>query len=268
MLTDVHTHSSYSPDGKSPLADMVAAAKAKGLRYFGISEHFDVDEASRSLYGETTSPFFFAAARALQAAQNTDAFTFLVGAEFGYAEEEAALSRLQELAEVYKPDFIVNSVHIVDGVDAWFPEYFEGKSRNYAYSRYFEKVLKSLDAPYPYDIVGHLGYVSRNAPYADKKLRYEDFAAFYDVILRTVIAKDKILEVNTSARGAGSDFLPNTDVLERYFALGGRKVSYASDAHDTSRILDGREKVVAALKKVGFAHITVPVCGKHILIEL
>ena len=247
---------------------MVAAAKAKGLRYYGISEHFDVDEASHRLYGETTSPAYFAAARKLQAAQNTDAFTFLVGAEFGYTEEEAALSHLKELAEVYKPDFIVNSVHIVDGVDAWFPAYFEGKSKEYAYSRYFEQVLRSLDAPYPYDIVGHVGYVSRNAPYADNKLRYEGFAAFYDEILRTVIAKDKILEVNTSSRGAGSDFLPDTDVLKRYYALGGRKVSFASDAHDTSRLLEKREKVVAALKEIGFAHITVPVCGKHLPVEL
>ena len=247
---------------------MVAAAKAKGLRYFGISEHFDVDEASHTLYGETTSPACFAAARTLQAAENTETFTFLVGAEFGYTEEEAALARLKELAKTYKPDFIVNSVHIVDGVDAWFPEYFTGKSKQYAYSRYFEKVLRSLGAPYPYDIVGHLGYVSRNAPYADKKLRYEDFADFYDEILRTVIVKDKILEVNTSARGAGSDFLPDCDVLARYFELGGRKVSYASDAHDTSRILEKQEKVVAALKAIGFPHITVPVCGRHISVEL
>ena len=268
MLTDIHTHSTFSPDGKSPLADMVAAAKAKGLRYFGISEHFDVDEASHALYGETTSPACFAAARKLQAAENTETFTFLVGAEFGYTEEEAAIARLKEISEVYHPDFIVNSVHIVDGVDAWFPAYFEGKGKEFAYSRYFGKVLKSLDAPYPYDIVGHLGYVSRNAPYADNKLRYEDFSALYDEILRTVIAKDKILEVNTSSRGAGSDFLPDCDVLARYYALGGRKVSYASDAHAPSRLLEKREKVVATLKNIGFSHITVPIRGKHIPVEL
>ena len=246
---------------------MVAAAKAKGLRYFGISEHFDVDETSRRLYGATTSPAYFAAARELQAAQNGASFTFLVGAEFGYTAEPAARAYLSELAQTYRPDFIVNSVHIVDDVDAWFPAYFAGKSKAYAYSRYFEAVRDSLDAPYPYDVVGHIGYVSRNAPYPDRKLRYEDFSAFYDDILRTVVAKDKILEVNTSSRGAGSDFLPDCDVLERYFALGGRKVSFASDAHDTSRILEKREIVVAALKKIGFTHITVPVCGKHITVE-
>ena len=264
MLTDIHTHSSFSPDGKSPLADMVAAAKAQGLRYFGVSEHFDVDTASRTLYGETTSPACFAEARRLQAAQNTENFTLLVGAEFGFAAEPAALARLNFIAETYRPDFIVNSVHVVDGIDAWFPEYFAGKSKEYAYSRYFETVRNSLDAPYPYDIVGHLGYVSRNAPYPDRKLRYADFSDVLDDILRTAIAKDKILEVNSSARGAGSAFLPDADILERYFALGGRKISYASDAHATPHILEGRNEVVSALKKIGFTHITVPVCGKHI----
>ena len=85
--------------------------------------------------------------------------------------------------------------------------------------------------------------------------------------MRTIVAKDKILEVNTSARGAGSDFLPDRDVLERYYALGGRKVSFASDAHAVSRILYGREKVASVLREIGFPHITVPVRGQHLPAE-
>ena len=42
-LTDVHTHSAYSNDGISPLEEMVFAAKAQGLSYYGVSEHFDYD---------------------------------------------------------------------------------------------------------------------------------------------------------------------------------------------------------------------------------
>ena len=57
-----------------------------------------------------------------------------------------------------------------------------------AYEDYLACVRASLDAPYPYDIVGHIGYVSRNAPYENKKLRYDDYVAQLNDILETVIA--------------------------------------------------------------------------------
>ena len=145
--------------------------------------------------------------------------------------------------------------------------YFEGKSKEYAYSRYLEQVRLSLDAPYPFDIVGHVGYVSRKAPYADRKIRYADYAALYDEILKTIIEKDKILEVNSSSRGAESEFLPDTDVLRRYFELGGRKVSFGSDAHWTERIADKADLVFRALKEIGFSFLTIPQ-RVHLSVEL
>ena len=43
MLTDIHNHSTFSFDGKNTLEDMLAAAQAKGVAFFGVSEHFDTD---------------------------------------------------------------------------------------------------------------------------------------------------------------------------------------------------------------------------------
>jgi len=36
---DLHVHSTWSGDGRSPLADVVAAAEARGYRYFSLTEH-------------------------------------------------------------------------------------------------------------------------------------------------------------------------------------------------------------------------------------
>ena len=79
-----------------------------------------------------------------------------------------------------------------------------------------------------------------------------------------IIEKDKILEVNGAGRGCASEFLPDRDILKRYYRLGGRKVSYASDAHSTPSILRNREKIAAALKEIGFTCVTVPVRGERI----
>ena len=268
ILTDLHTHSTFSTDGKSQLVDMLLKAKSKGLRYYGVSEHFDLDDYSIKLYGKTDEKAYFARARELQRLHNDETFTFLVGGEFNYVSDKRIWDKFAAIEERFKPDYVINSVHIVDGEECYRREYFAGKTKEYAYSRYLEQVLKSLDAPYRYDIVGHLGYVSRNAPYADSKIRYIDFADLYDAILRKTIEKNVILEVNSSSRGAGSEFLPDTDVLLRYYELGGRKISFGSDAHYTSRIADKRELVVAELKNIGFTFITVPNKGSRIEIEL
>ncbi len=266
---DLHTHSAFSHDGNAALADMVAAAHAAGLKYYGISEHFDYDCAALGVtvngkpLRQIDARAYFAAARALQTRNEN----LLVGCEFGYADNAETLAAYARTVARYAPDYVINSVHVCDGKDCYFPDYFEGKTVRRAYEDYLACVRASLDAPYPYDIVGHIGYVSRNAPYEKKKLRYGDYAAQYDDILKTVIAKNVILEANTSARGTGGAILPDTDVLQRYYELGGRALSFGSDAHGTGRIAERYDETVSALRAIGFTHFTVPVRGKRLEIS-
>ncbi len=275
ILADVHNHSDFSFDGKASLTQMVRAARKKGLRYFGIAEHFDLDFlAAPFFYGETeitqttNAAAYFTAARALQQKANDDRFRLLAGAEFGFHSDERIQDEFCKIAQTYCPDFIINSVHACDGTDCMEQNYFTGKRKETAYARYLERVRESLDCPYPYDIVAHLGYVSRRAAYPESKLRYRDFPDLYDSILKTIVRKEKILEINSSARNAGSDFLPDTDILCRYYELGGRKVSFGSDAHNTHRIGDKRETLTPILKKIGFTFLTIPVCGEHISLDI
>ena len=89
-----------------------------------------------------------------------------------------------------------------------------------------------------------------------------------DDILKTIIAKDKILEVNSSTKQLPQLCMPDVNILQRYYDLGGRKVSFGSDAHFTSRILEKRKEIVEALKQMGFTYITVPFKGEHIKVEI
>ena len=273
IRTDIHTHTKFSADGRNSIEEMIAAAMQKGLAWYGISEHFnyDYDRLHLTIDGQKVPPIderaYFTRARELQK-QLRGKLHLLVGAEFGYDNANSTLQRYIETEQEYSPDFVVNSVHTCLGMDCYFPHYCVGKSKEYAYNAYLYRVLESLDAPYRYDIVAHIGYCSRNATYPDPKLRYEDYADVLDEILKRIIARGKILEVNSSAKTAGSPFIPDTDILERYFELGGRMVSFASDAHDTTRIADRRDIVVAALKKIGFTHLTIPDKGRYLQLEI
>ena len=95
-----------------------------------------------------------------------------------------------------------------------------------------------------------------------------DFQDELDEVLTAVIKKDKILEVNSSNKGGVSMTLPDKDILQRYYELGGRKISFGSDAHGVDRLADKRAEVGEMLKGIGFTHITVPCRGEHIKVEL
>ena len=74
-----------------------------------------------------------------------------------------------------------------------------------------------------------------------------------DVILNTVIAQNIALEVNTSATNAEQvRTLPDMSILQRYYDLGGRKITLASDAHVSARVGIGFRSAAAQLRAIGF----------------
>ena len=276
FLTDVHTHSAFSYDGVSPLEDMLQSAMEKGIAFYGVSEHFDYDVKVLGIdrMPSEKADEYFHAARHLQE-DYAGCMNVLIGAEFGFIDDKTLCEEYAATAKKYTPDFIVNSIHTYNGHDYYDRDIFYKagvvREKKEVYTEYLTLVLKSLHAPYPYDIVGHIGYPTRYAPYENTKMPYAEYAELWDSILQTVIAKDKILEINVSGgRGTlpSDGMLPSEEILKRYFALGGRKISYASDAHQASKIAANRESVIKLLKEIGFTHITVPCKGEHIKVEI
>ena len=273
-ITDVHNHSEYSHDCQIPLVEVLENAQKNGIAFYGVSEHFDYDvtivkgDLSQSIDAEA----YFHGARHLQE-DYAGVLNFLVGAELSYCDDARVIEANKEVCEKYAPDFVVNSVHCSPRGDYYTKTPFyqaDGRVRDKdeVYEEYFALIRRSVDADYEYDILAHVNYCARYAPYEDNEARWKDYSTAIDGILKALIARDKILEVNTSNKGCVGWMIPNTDILERYFELGGRKISFASDAHNRSRIGENRDKVVDSLRAIGFDSITVPVRKKHVQIEI
>ena len=271
-ITDVHTHTSFSGDSSTPMEEMLSTAKQKGVTVYGISDHFEHYERGYGKYW-TNPEAYFPYARVLQKEYEKEGrMTVLVGAEIGFRSEPKAVDTLREMIEIYRPDFIVNSVHGISPAlkekDGELPDKYQ------TYEWYLNLILKSLDAEYDYDIVGHIGFCVRYSEYKDRSMRYETHKETMDKIIRKIIEKDKILEVNgkfTPARFEGDTpmfFVPEKDFLNAYYKAGGRLISYASDAHSAGGILQGREETIKALKEIGFNYLTVPCQGKRIQVEI
>lgn len=267
---DMHCHSKNSHDGKLAISELVRIAKEKKVKYLLISDHFDFDldyggarsvVPYSSIKPEKLYAEFKAAKAELEKDKNCD-LHLLFGIEAAYSDSEKAIKKCQETLEKYPFDCVINSVHSVNGQETYFRNYFFFKSKQRAYGDYLDAVLRSLDAPYDYDVVAHIGYITHGAPYKDKTLRYADFADKFDAILKKIIEKGKALEINCH-----HDVNPPRDVIERYFALGGRKVTYGGDSH-RGEIAARFEEVSAMLKDIGFEYYSVFENRKEILIRI
>lgn len=253
-MVDIHNHSSFSADCHIPTEEMLLTAIDKGCTVFGISEHFDYDDLAEGLTDQKIDvDGYFACASALKE-KYRDKIRFVIGAEFGYHPQANAM--YQSAEQNFSFDYIVNSVHLTDGQGCYYQPYFKGKTKDFAYRRYFETVLESLSAPYDWQIAAHIGYVARNAPYPDPKIYYCEYATLLDEILRTIIRQEKALEVNTNVKTCGYPTIVHREILERYYALGGRLISFGSDAHRTNVIGTNYALATAMLRDLGFTELT------------
>lgn len=250
-MTDLHIHTKFSPDSEARPESYVDTAMLCGADKLGFSEHFDLDYVRNHF--EVVMTDVAASHRTIQSLRELyrGKIEILEGIEFGYsplAEEDYA-----EFEKKYCFDYIINSAHVPVGEsDCWFPEYFAGRKKRERYLKYFETVSMSLDAKFDFQILGHLGYVARNAPYLDPRVYYSDFSDILDEILKKTIARGVALEVNSNVRSAGTPFIPYTDILRRYKELGGELISVGSDAHQVRRLFDRFDTIREELLSLGF----------------
>ena len=248
---DSHTHSEYSADGSVKISDMVSKAIEGGGKYLCITDHLDLDalqEYNNAPTGWTQLDLPAYERDLFSEKDKLDEFYLGFGIEAGYDENTSM--EYKKIIDSKPFDAVINSVHFVEGYDVYFPDFFSGRHKNDAYRAYLKKVQKSLDVPYHYDIVGHIGYCVRNACYEDKIMHYEEFEDLLEPILKKIIELGKTLEVNTHHA-----LCPNEEILKKYYAFGGRKISFGSDAH-RGDVYKDFDKTVEMLKAIGFSGFT------------
>jgi len=223
---DCHLHSRFSPDAKKCGADtpqhIAEAVRKKGLRGFIVTDHIDIGHWTDSKpidfdeYFETWE----------RVRKNNPDLTIFIGLEIGYEKEHE-----QENAELVKDlpiEYIINSVHY------WHPNDGFKSGHIQSFTSYLKCVSASLDAPYPFNTVGHLGFPERYAPSQDMIIDYDTFRPLLDEIIRKALDRGVRFEENTNAGGAMR--LPRADFLREYKSRGGARPVLGSDAHISDSI--------------------------------
>ena len=250
-MIDLHIHSKFSPDAHSELEEHIKKSIMLGNHIIGFTEHFDYDYMYENFNVKHINfvEYFKEIYKLKEKYENK--IEILVGAEFGYSSNINSQTLSQMIVDKYDIDYSINSIHLVEGEDLWTKEYFETKEKHVAYEKYLQWVKMSLSTKTDYQIVGHLGYCQRKAIYENKIMKYSEHREIIDEILKEIIKKDKVLEINSSTRGV-CETIPSKEILERYFHLGGRLVSFGSDSHTTDRLFENYDGITSLLKSIGF----------------
>lgn len=252
-MIDSHSHSSLSHDGKFSLEEMRAQAESLGLEYFAVTEHLDRDYKfgiKEKFVHQLNLNKYEREFNRVKSLNKDSKMYYAFGVEAGYSEK--AIKIYEKQLQNYPFDVVINSIHTLDGHDAYFPTVFNEHPQDVIYNRYLDLLIESLDVPYHYDIIGHIGYISRYAPYPNPSLYQPQYLDKLDTFLKKVIEKDKTIEINTHIRDNPLKFLPEVPILKRYFALGGRNITFSSDAHRLTEIGSRYELVLETVKEIGF----------------
>ena len=241
-MYDYHMHSTVSFDAKDTGLAMALAAKERGLKEICFTDHIDYTP-------EMDMVFDTAVYNAAYDALEVPGLLIRRGMEFGLTPDNAEQLKIDLGRRHF--DFVLGSVHLVDGVDIYLAPYWADKSYDEAVRRHLETTLECVRVHEDYDVLGHLTYIAKCGGNPRHELiRYEDHKSIMDEIMRELVKREKGMEVNTSGIDRCGGPLPTMDYFRRFYELGGRIVTVGSDAHDTARAGQYTHEMVEELKKI------------------
>lgn len=228
------------------LEDALKITQAMGIGLI-TTEHIDFDFPGDDLYEFDTDEYF------ARYQQYRNSANLLLGVEVGMQQQTA--SRSEHFTQKAPFDMVIVSQHIIEGFDIYYPEYYQNKCKNEAYRIYLQNIADML-AIHPFgDVLGHIDYICRKAPYEDTQLRYDEFAPYIDKIWQTALTNNVVPEINTRRFTNKENITALAPIYKRYHEMGGRYATIGSDAHTIDAIGYKLAEAEQFLKRCGLTPV-------------
>ena len=246
MIFDSHIHTKFSADSKMTAAEVLTRAEELNLGVV-FTEHFD--------YGVTNEDgeFTFNPAAYMSEYKNLRGDKVRLGVEIGLRKVARAVNA-DFLAQA-DFDFVIGSIHLVDDLDIYYPEFYADKDKATAYQKYFQQMAEEIKVA-DFDALGHIDYICRAAPYDNPEIDYATFAAEIDAVLKIVVERRKILELNTRRFDKSLAVEQLVPVYKKYRELGGRFVTIGSDAHRVAAVGNYFERALEFIHELDLTPVT------------
>ena len=278
IKTDHHMHTDASLDSSSSIEDMIKQAIKIGLTEICITDHTDfalIDDVNNWGLNDKQKSWVKPLANGKTceitkiefdqyidnykrlAALYKNKITVLMGTEIGLCN--ASYNAIITHAAKYPFDFIIASQHSAAKYDICLNReaYFLNRCKGDAYASHLEEVIRNIRTFDCFDVLGHLDYIIRYAPFKDRDMHVHKFDDQLRLLLRTLVEKGKGIEINTSGfrYGLGRAH-PSIEILQLFRKLGGEIITIGSDAHKPEDIGSHFTKAKEILHAAGFKAYT------------
>ncbi len=245
MIFDSHMHTKFSADSEMLAKDAITKAQNLGLGVV-FTEHFDFD-----LPGDID--FTFSPEDYWKEYQPLRSKSVRLGVEIGM--EKIARQPAAEFLKRAPFDLVIGSIHLVDRFDIYYPDFYEGKDKETAYHKYFKAMIEESSAG-DFDILAHIDYICRAAPYENPEIDYVTFKSDIDEVLKIIIEREKVLELNTRRFNTRRGIKELVPIYNQYKNLGGKYVTIGSDAHKVEAVGNYFDLAVEFAQEIGLIIVT------------
>lgn len=225
-MFDCHVHTSFSSDSKMNIEEAIKKSRKDNIGII-VTDHIDLKYPVKDEFVFDIKDYF----NTYMKYRSKD---ILIGIELGMRTD--CFNENEKIIKENNFDCVIGSIHVVDNMDIYEPDFYEKKTKKESYMRYFEDMLECIKMGPSIDVLGHIDYIARYGRYDNKELYYNEYNEIIDEILKKIIQRDIVLELNT--RRLISKTIANNlkKIYERYKELGGKFITIGSDAHDEASI--------------------------------
>lgn len=234
MICDFHLHTKMSYDSDAAIDDVICSAISKDMKHIAITDHHDFDLDNGAFEQKNPRAYYDTIYGCKE--KYSGKINISVGIELGLEARQA--KKLYAFTSLCPFDFIIGSIHCVDGIDPYYSDFWKGLTVKEGMEKYFDAIIESLNVYDNFDVLGHMDYIIRYVlNKAESSYSYHDFHDRLDTILHKIISMGKGIEINTGSLRRGLNTTnPSEEIIKKYKEYGGKIITVGSDAHTASDI--------------------------------
>ena len=166
MLADCHMHTCFSEDSDSPVEAMIDQAIRLGMKRICITDHYDMDFPKGEFQLDTE-----AYRKRIEELRERYRGRLEIGLGVELGLQPHLAGRIQAYVRRYPYDFVIGSVHLLEGKDPYNRQDFDLSDQE-LYERYFACTLENIRSTEGFQTLGHLDYVVRYGYSREREYSY------------------------------------------------------------------------------------------------
>ncbi len=250
---DYHVHTVFSHDCDALMSDQCARAVNIGLKEIAFTEHaeYDPDDPAHGYF--RPAEYF----REIELCRERFGDRLIIRAGVEVGSPHTCATKIRNLQRKYPVDFIIGSLHVVNGRSVTYESYPEGHSEAALYPAYFRELLE-LAKHGDYDVIGHLDICKRYGTRRFGRFVADAYAEPIHEVLHAAIGRERGIEINCSGlHQTCGDTFPALQVLQWYREMGGKILTIGTDSHRTEHTGVGLEDGLRLARRAGFTASTI-----------